>query len=81
MLKSPEPRVSAKNPAAEFPLECGIKHFILVVPRFLAFLGLQVFMLSRVLHFFTSLRQVIIALAAIEVKHIQGCISQTTASR
>lgn len=61
--------------------ECDVKHFILVIPRFLAFLGLRVFMLRRVLGFFTSLWWVIIALAVIKVKHIQICISKTTASR
>lgn len=81
LVKSPEPCVSAKNSAAVFPLEFGIKHFILLIPRFLAFIGLQVFILPRDLCFFTSLRWVIITLAAIKAKPIQGCISKSTANR
>lgn len=81
LVKSPEPCVSAKNVAAAFPLEFGIKCFILLIPWFLAFIGLQVFILPTVLCFFTSLWWVIIALAAIKAKHIQSCINKSTASR
>lgn len=81
LVRSPEPCVSAKNPAAVFPLEFGIKHFILLIPRFLAFIGLQMFILPRVLCLFTSLWWVIITLAAIKAEHIQGCVSKSTASR
>ena len=80
-VKSPEPCVSVKNPAAVFPLELGIKQFILLIPRFLASIGLHVFILPGVLCFFTSLWWVIIALAGIKAKHIQGCVSKSTASR
>jgi len=81
LVKSPEPRISARNASSLFPIEFGIKHFILLIPRFLAFAGLQVFILPRVLYVFTSLWWAIIALAAIMAKHIQGCASKSTASR
>lgn len=81
LVKSPEPCVLAKNVAAAFPQEFGIKCFILLNPWFLAFIGLQVFILPTVLCFFTSLWWVIIALAAIKAKHIQSCINKCTASR
>ena len=64
-----------------FPPETGIKHLVLVIPRFLAFIGLQVFILPRVLCFFTPLWWVIVALAVIKAKRIQGCVSKSTASR
>lgn len=70
----------SKESIYSMPLEFGNKHFILLIPRFLAFIRQQLFILPRVLYFFTSLWWVIITLAEIKAKHIQSCISESTAS-
>lgn len=70
----------SKESICSMPLEFGNKHFILLIPRLLAFIRQQLFILPRVLCFFTSLWWVIITLAEIKAKHIQGCISKSTAS-
>lgn len=66
----------SKESICSVPLEFGNKHFILLIPRFLAFIRQQLFILPRVLCFFTSLWWVIITLAEIKAKHIQGCINK-----
>lgn len=70
----------SKQSICSVPLEFGNKHFILLIPRFLAFIRQQLFILPRVLCCFTSLWWVIITLAEIKAKHIQGCISKSIAS-
>lgn len=66
----------SKESICSVPLEFGNKHFILLIPRFLAFIRQQLFILPRVLCFFTSLWWVIITLAEIKAKRIQGCIKK-----
>lgn len=66
----------SKESICSVPLEFGNKHFILLIPRFLAFIRQQLFILPRVPCFFTSLWWVIITLAEIKAKHIQGCINK-----
>lgn len=64
-----------------FPLEFGIKHLILLIPGFLAFIELQVCISPRALLFFTSLWWVVVALAETKAERTQGCVTKGTAGR
>lgn len=79
--KSPESRVSAKNPAAMFPPEFGVKHLILLIPGLLAVSEPRVFVSPGVLCFVTSLWWAVIALAEVKAEHVQGGVTKSTASR